>query len=410
MSDTANSAGRPTRRQFVQTLAGAAVGAFAAPAIVPRPEPQREAQHRHDRRRRPRRAQPRSSSRPRTSSRSATSTSRPSSRPRPMPSQGAAATATSASSSTTPTSSTPSSSARCEHTHAFATLPALQLGKHVYCEKPLTHNIWEARVIREAAAQGQGRHPDGHPDPRQRQLPPRRRADPGRRHRPGARGPRLGRRAPGAGSREEAAKRNKDIVYVDRAADRGRSPSRPGSTGTSGSAPRRRGRSTTSTVPGPKWYRWWDFGNGTMSDLGSHWNDLPFWALKLEAPADRSRRSARRRTRRSPRRRCTRPTNTAPRGDMPPVKLHLVPGRGQARALDETARSRKWDRRRAVRRRQGDAPVRLRQARAAAREGVRGLQAARAVDPEVARPSRRVDPRLQDRRADDAATSSTPAG
>src|SRR5262249_30209418 len=40
----------------------------------------------------------------------------------------------------------------CEHTHAVATLAALQLGKHVYCEKPLTHNIWEARVIREAAA------------------------------------------------------------------------------------------------------------------------------------------------------------------------------------------------------------------------------------------------------------------
>lgn len=41
----------------------------------------------------------------------------------------------------------------CEHTHAFATLPALQLKKHVYCEKPLTHSIYEARVIREAAAQ-----------------------------------------------------------------------------------------------------------------------------------------------------------------------------------------------------------------------------------------------------------------
>ena len=38
-------------------------------------------------------------------------------------------------------------------------------------------------------------------------------------------------------------------------------------------------------LPGPKWYRWWDFGNGTMSDLGSHWIDLPFWALKLEAPS-----------------------------------------------------------------------------------------------------------------------------
>ena len=40
----------------------------------------------------------------------------------------------------------------CEHTHAFATLPALKLGKHVYCEKPLTYNISEARIIREAAA------------------------------------------------------------------------------------------------------------------------------------------------------------------------------------------------------------------------------------------------------------------
>src|ERR1043165_8968510 len=38
-----------------------------------------------------------------------------------------------------------------EHTHAFATLPALQLGKHVYCEKPLTHGVWEARVVAEAA-------------------------------------------------------------------------------------------------------------------------------------------------------------------------------------------------------------------------------------------------------------------
>src|SRR5437868_4658436 len=39
-----------------------------------------------------------------------------------------------------------------EHTHSFATLPALQLKKHVYCEKPLAHNIWETRVITEAAA------------------------------------------------------------------------------------------------------------------------------------------------------------------------------------------------------------------------------------------------------------------
>src|SRR5262245_59059134 len=41
----------------------------------------------------------------------------------------------------------------CEHTHAFATMLALRHNKHVYCEKPLTHNVWEARRVREAAAQ-----------------------------------------------------------------------------------------------------------------------------------------------------------------------------------------------------------------------------------------------------------------
>ncbi len=40
----------------------------------------------------------------------------------------------------------------CEHTHVFATMLALKSGKHVYCEKPLTHNIWEARLVRETAS------------------------------------------------------------------------------------------------------------------------------------------------------------------------------------------------------------------------------------------------------------------
>ena len=34
-----------------------------------------------------------------------------------------------------------------DHTHAFVTLLGLRAGKHVYCEKPLTHNIWEAREV-----------------------------------------------------------------------------------------------------------------------------------------------------------------------------------------------------------------------------------------------------------------------
>ena len=39
-----------------------------------------------------------------------------------------------------------------EHTHAYATMPALKLRKHVYCEKPLAYNIYETRMITEAAA------------------------------------------------------------------------------------------------------------------------------------------------------------------------------------------------------------------------------------------------------------------
>jgi len=39
-----------------------------------------------------------------------------------------------------------------DNTHAVATLAAMQLGKHVYTQKPLTHDIYEARILTEAAA------------------------------------------------------------------------------------------------------------------------------------------------------------------------------------------------------------------------------------------------------------------
>ncbi|CAN5151504.1 Gfo/Idh/MocA family oxidoreductase [soil metagenome] len=36
-----------------------------------------------------------------------------------------------------------------DHTHTYISILAMRAGKHVYCEKPLTHNIWEARKITE---------------------------------------------------------------------------------------------------------------------------------------------------------------------------------------------------------------------------------------------------------------------
>jgi predicted dehydrogenase len=38
-----------------------------------------------------------------------------------------------------------------DHTHAVITLAALAAGKHVYCQKPLTHTVREARTVTEAA-------------------------------------------------------------------------------------------------------------------------------------------------------------------------------------------------------------------------------------------------------------------
>ena len=38
-----------------------------------------------------------------------------------------------------------------DHVHAPASMAAIKRGKHVYCEKPLTHSVYEARMIAQAA-------------------------------------------------------------------------------------------------------------------------------------------------------------------------------------------------------------------------------------------------------------------
>jgi hypothetical protein len=170
----------------------------------------------------------------------------------------------------------------CEHTHALATMMALKSKKHVYCEKPLTHDVWEARQIRLAAAQAGVSTQMGiqiHAGNNYRRVVEIIQS--------GAIGPVREvhvwvSRAWGWQS-EEGAKRNKDRVFVTERPKESM-PIPPGLHWDLwlGPAPYRPFHEVY--FPGPKWYRWWDFGNGTMSDLGSHWNDLPFWALRLKHP------------------------------------------------------------------------------------------------------------------------------
>ena len=38
-----------------------------------------------------------------------------------------------------------------DHLHAYVSVLAMRMGKHVYCEKPLAHNIWETRLMARVA-------------------------------------------------------------------------------------------------------------------------------------------------------------------------------------------------------------------------------------------------------------------
>jgi predicted dehydrogenase len=171
-----------------------------------------------------------------------------------------------------------------EHTHAFATLPALQLKKHVYCEKPLAYNVHQTRIMREAAEKAGVATQMGtqvHASDNYRRVVEHIQSGT------------IGKvtechvwvaRAWGWHASEADATSAKDIVFVqDRPAVVDPVPANIAWDLWLGPAPAR--PYSNVYLPGPRWYRWWDFGNGTMSDLGSHWIDLPFWALKLHAPA-----------------------------------------------------------------------------------------------------------------------------
>jgi predicted dehydrogenase len=155
-----------------------------------------------------------------------------------------------------------------DHLHAYAAIHAMRAGKHVYCEKPLTHNIREARLVARVAREtrvatqmgNQGRSTEGH------RLTVEWIKDGAigtvREVHAWAGGPRNAKQVwPGEGPATQPAGLNWDLWLGPRA-------ERPYS-----------GKLT------PFVWRWvWDFGNGTTPDVAPHHFDPAFNALELDTP------------------------------------------------------------------------------------------------------------------------------
>jgi len=160
-----------------------------------------------------------------------------------------------------------------DHNHAWPTLTALALGKHVYCEKPLCHSVEEVRRVRRAVAAKKV--------------------------------------ATQMGTQIHAGENYRRVVELVQGGVLGPvnrvhvwNSSRPvGGTRTGGKpsaafdidvwlgpAPVEFFEAAMAkspwSYPWPHfhWRWWWEFGGGTLADLGCHYIDLPFWALGLTAP------------------------------------------------------------------------------------------------------------------------------
>lgn len=155
-----------------------------------------------------------------------------------------------------------------DHHHAPASIRAIRAGLHVYCEKPLTHTVAEARIVIEAAKSHGVATQMGtqiHADDNYRRVV--------------------------EVIQSGAIGDVKEVhVWVGKVWSGAADPTLVGQDPPNslswdlwlGPAPER------VFVPGryhpANWRRWWDFGGGTMADMACHYMDLPFWALDLSHP------------------------------------------------------------------------------------------------------------------------------
>ncbi|MBM4075325.1 MAG: Gfo/Idh/MocA family oxidoreductase, partial [Planctomycetes bacterium] len=168
-----------------------------------------------------------------------------------------------------------------DHTHAVASLRAMQMGKHVYCQKPLTHSVWEARQMRLTAEKmkvctqmgNQGTAADGL----------RRAAEAVQdgiigqvkevhvwTNRP------VWPQSPKIVARPATVDPVPSYLHWDEwlgpAQVRGYHHGNPG-------------ESKKGTYHRFNWRGWWDFGTGALGDMACHTSNMAFMALKLGYPS-----------------------------------------------------------------------------------------------------------------------------
>lgn len=154
-----------------------------------------------------------------------------------------------------------------DHTHVVAAIAAVKLGKHIYCEKPMGHNIHEVRALCEAVKEYGVASQLGtqiHAEDNYRRVVEVVKSG-----------------AIGAISEVHVWVGKDWSGPTERPLD---TPPVPGTLAWDlwlGPAPERPYHS--AYLP-QEWRRWWDFGGGTLADMGCHYIDVVFWALDLAHP------------------------------------------------------------------------------------------------------------------------------
>jgi len=162
-----------------------------------------------------------------------------------------------------------------DHTHAVASMTAMKLGKHCYCEKPLTHSVYEARLMANIARQkklvtqmGTQIHAGGNYR-RVVELV-----------RTGAVG-KVREVHVWLGANFNGPPTPTNMSQPDAPSDRPPVPETLDWDLWLGPASY---RPYSPTYAPFGWRYWWNFANGQLGDFFCHYCDLAFWALKLRHP------------------------------------------------------------------------------------------------------------------------------